>query len=151
MTEVWFYHLQTRPLEDTLPRLLERSLERDWHVVVQTTDPQRIEALDQSLWTYRDDAFLPHGREGDALQAHDPIILATTAINPNQAALRVLIDRAPLPEDANSYERIVLMFDGQDEISLVDAREQWSKAKKMGLDVTYWQQDDNGAWGKRNV
>ena len=142
MTEVWFYHLQTRPLEEALPRLLERSLERDWHVVVQTTDPQRIEALDQSLWTFRDDAFLPHGREGDALQAHDPIILATSAM---------LIDRAPLPEDATSYERIVLMFDGQDEASLVDARAQWGKAKKMGLDVTYWQQDDNGAWGKRNV
>ena len=63
----------------------------------------------------------------------------------------MLIDRAPLPEDATSYERIVLMFDGQDEASLVDARAQWGKAKKMGLDVTYWQQDDNGAWGKRNV
>jgi DNA polymerase III subunit chi len=151
MTEVWFYHLQSRPLDDTLPRLLERSLERGWHVVVQTTDPQRIEALDQSLWTFRDDSFLPHGREGDALQAYDPIILATSDINPNQAALRVLIDRAPLPEDALHYERIVLMFDGQDELSLVDARAQWAKAKKMGLDVTYWQQDDRGAWGKRNV
>ena len=151
MTEVWFYHLQTRPLEATLPRLLERSLERDWHVVVQTPDPQRIEALDQSLWTFREDSFLPHGREGDALQAFDPIILATSAANPNQAALRVLIDRAPLPEDAASYQRIVLMFDGSDEAALVDARAQWAKARKMGLDVTYWQQDENGAWGKRNV
>ena len=119
--------------------------------VLSGLDPQRIEALDQSLWTFREDSFLPHGREGDALQAFDPIILATSAANPNQAALRVLIDRAPLPEDAASYQRIVLMFDGSDEAALVDARAQWAKARKMGLDVTYWQQDENGAWGKRNV
>ena len=150
MTDVWFYHLQTRPLEETLPRLLELSLGRDWNVVVQSPDPQRIEALDQILWSFRDDSFLPHGREGDALQAHDPIILATSAANPNQAVLRVLIDRAPLPEDAQAYQRIVLMFDGQDEAALVDARAQWAKAKAMGLDVTYWQQDETGAWGKRH-
>ena len=35
MTEVWFYHLQRRPLEQVLPNLLERSLEKGWRAVVQ--------------------------------------------------------------------------------------------------------------------
>src|SRR5919205_246230 len=65
MTEVWFYHLQGQPLERVLPNLLERSLERGWRIVVQAASDERVEALDAHLWTYRDDAFLPHGTDRD--------------------------------------------------------------------------------------
>jgi hypothetical protein len=37
MTEVLFYHLQDVSLENVLPPLLEKSLERGWRVVVQST------------------------------------------------------------------------------------------------------------------
>src|SRR5205085_1362016 len=76
MTEVLFYHLQNMSLESVLPPLLEKSLERDWRVVVQSTSEERTEALDAYLWTYRDDSFLPHAtwRAGNA-QDH-PIVLA---------------------------------------------------------------------------
>ncbi len=35
--------------------------------------------------------------------------------NPNGATVRFLIDSAPMPADAAAYDRIVLMFDGEDE------------------------------------
>ena len=60
MTEVLFYHLQNMSLESVLPPLLEKSLERGWRVVVQSTSPERTDALDAHLWTYSDDSFLPH-------------------------------------------------------------------------------------------
>jgi len=68
MTEVLFYHLQNMSLDNVLPPLLEKSLERGWRVVVQSTSPERADALDAHLWTYRDDSFLPHAtwRVGDA-------------------------------------------------------------------------------------
>ena len=43
MTEVWFYHLQRRPLEQVLPNLLERSLEKGWRAVVQGASDERID------------------------------------------------------------------------------------------------------------
>jgi DNA polymerase IIIc chi subunit len=60
MTEVLLYHLQDVSLESVLPSLLEKSLERGWRVVVQSTSEERADALDAHLWTYRDDSFLPH-------------------------------------------------------------------------------------------
>jgi hypothetical protein len=57
MTEVLFYHLQNMSLESVLPPLLEKSLERGWRVVVQSTSQERADALDAHLWTYRDDSF----------------------------------------------------------------------------------------------
>ena len=56
MTEVLFYHLQNMSLESVLPPLLEKSLERGWRVVVQSTSQERTDALDAHLWTYSDDS-----------------------------------------------------------------------------------------------
>jgi DNA polymerase-3 subunit chi len=149
MTEVLFYHLQRQPIERVLPTLLEKSLERGWRVVVQAGSDERIEALDAHLWTYRDESFLPHAttREGDA--ALQPVLLTSNEGNANGAAVRFLVDGAPLPEDAAGYERIVLMFDGEDDEAVAQARAQWSAAKAKGFDATYWQSDESGRWTKR--
>jgi DNA polymerase-3 subunit chi len=114
MTEVLFYHLQRRSLESALPQLLEKSLERGWRVIVQGATDERIEALDAHLWTYRDDSFLPHGTARETDPAAQPILLTTSDHNPNGATVRFLIDGAAMPADAESYQRIVLMFDGED-------------------------------------
>ena len=149
MTEIFFYHLLRRPLEAVLPQLLERSLERGWRVVVQAASDERVDALDAHLWTYRDDNFLPHGtaRDGDA--AAHPVLLTTTDDNPNGAAVRFLIDGVAVPPDADNYDRIVLLFDGEDEDAVAMARMRWSEAKAKGFAVTYWQPDQQGRWVKQ--
>lgn len=150
MTEVLFYHLQNMTVENVLPPLLEKSLERGWRVVVQSTSEERADALDAHLWTYRDDSFLPHAtwRVGDV--ADQPIVLALEGGNPNGANVRFLIDNAALPEDGEAYERMVLLFNGDDPDALALARTAWTDCKARGFDVTYWQADDRGRWQKRN-
>jgi DNA polymerase-3 subunit chi len=149
MTEILFYHLQRQPLESVLPSLLERSVERGWRVVVQMASDERVEALDAHLWTYREESFLPHGTARDGEAAAQPILLTTGEDNPNAATVRFLIDGTPMPADAKSYDRIVLLFDGEDEDALAQARARWSEAKAQGFDVTYWQTDERGRWVKK--
>ena len=106
--------------------------------------------LDAHLWTYRDDSFLPHAtwRAGDA--ADQPILLAVTDGNPNGAHVRFLIDNAALPQDSDSYERMVLLFNGDDEDALAAARGAWTDCKSRGFEVTYWQADEQGRWRRRD-
>jgi DNA polymerase-3 subunit chi len=149
VTEVLFYHLQNMSIENVLPPLLEKSLERGWRVVVQSTSAERTEALDAHLWTYSDDSFLPHAtaRAGDAQD--QPIILSAEEGNPNGANVRFLIDNAGLPADTDSYERVVLVFNGEDEDALAAARQAWKDCKSRGFEVTYWQTDERGRWQRR--
>jgi DNA polymerase-3 subunit chi len=149
MTEMLFYHLERQPVEKVLPTLLEKSLERGWKAVVQGASEERIEALDAHLWTYRDDGFLPHGTWREPQAAEQPVLLTMSDDNPNGAAVRFLIDGAPVPADAGSYERIVLLFDGEDEEAVAAARTNWSEAKGNGFEATYWQLDDGGRWAKK--
>lgn len=149
MTEILFYHLQNQPLERVLPALIEKSLARGWRVIVQSSSEERIDALDAHLWTYRDDAFLPHGAYRDSEAARQPVLLTTLDDNPNASSIRFLIDRAPMPHDAENYERIVLLFDGDDPEALSEARERWADAKRRNFEVTYWQADAEGRWQRK--
>ena len=149
MTEILFYHLQGRPLEQVLPTLLERTLARGWTAVVEASSPERVAALDDHLWTYRDDGFLPHVTEAEPDAAQNPIVITASVHNPNGANVRFLVDGARIPDTFEAYERLVLMFDGDNPEALANARNDWKAIKAKGAAATYWQQDETGRWEKK--
>ena len=148
MSDVLFYHLLSTPLEAVLPDLLEKSLAKGWTVVVQTGQSARVEALNNALWTHKDVSFLPHGSSADGEGADQPIWLTDGVDNPNGAAIRFLVDGAQV-DDANSYERVVYLFNGNDHDQLAHARERWKVEKAAGHAVTYWAQNEYGKWEKK--
>ena len=147
MSEILFYHLESQPLERVLPVLVEKSLERGWKVVVETGSEERAEALDNLLWTYRDDSFLPHARAGGGEDALQPVLITTLPHNPNGAQVRFFVDRA-VPQSGEGYQRIVYMFSGHDPDAVNEARAAW-RALREGNEVTYWQQEPGGRWVKK--
>jgi DNA polymerase III subunit chi len=148
MTEVLFYHLTESKLEDALPALLEKSVERGWRVVLQTVGEERRDLLDQHLWTYREDSFLPHGTDRGEMPGEQSVLLTVTGDNANGATVRFLVDGAE-PPDLDGYERVVFMFDGYDAAQLEGARTQWKSLKSGGHRLTYWQQSAEGRWVKK--
>jgi len=146
--EALFYHLKRQPLEAVLAQLLEKTLERGWRAVVQAGSQERLDALDQHLWTWRDDSFLPHGTVRDGSPERQPVFLTTGDENPNGATVRFLVDGASPPDPAG-YTRLVVMFDGRDEAALTAARADWKVLKAKGCAVTYWQQSERGGWEKK--
>lgn len=148
-TEVYFYHLERRTLDDVLPTLLELSLKRGWRAAVQAASEERVEALDTLLWTYADESFLPHGTARDGRAAAQPVYLTAGDDNPNAAHIRFLVDGAMLA-DASPYVRVAYVFDGRDQEAVARAREAWRAAKAHGYAVSYFQQDGNGSWREQS-
>jgi DNA polymerase-3 subunit chi len=147
-TEVLFYHLEGQPLSTVLPTLLEKTLERGWRAVVQVGAAERLETLDEALWTYRPDSFLPHGTASDGHTEAQPIFLTLGSDTPNAAQVRFIVEGAE-PETYGSVRRLVFLFDGNDGDAITRARNQWKAAKAAGCSVTYWQQADGGRWVKK--
>lgn len=147
MTEVWFYHLERTGLEQALPELLEKTLQRGWKALVRLRESDRVQQLDGWLWAYRDDSFLPHAPDDEAGAARQPILLTTGFDNANHADALFLVDGAE-PGDLSGYARCVVLFDGADEAQLAVARAQWSAVKSTGVSVSYWKQQARG-WEKQ--
>lgn len=148
MAEILFYHLTESRLEDALPGLVQRSLDRDWRVGIQFTSAQRRDAIDNVLWIWSDDSFTAHGSDNDKWPEEQPVYLALSAENPNTAHVRFCVEGA-ICEDPSTYQRLVIMFDGLDNQQVSVAREQWKTLKTGGHTMTYWQQTPDKRWERK--
>ncbi len=152
MTETLFYHLERRDIDEALPPLIEKTLERGWRALIRVDSADRADALDTRLWTFND-GFLPHAQLGDGEAARQPVLITTEEGNPNQANVLFLVGGAPAPDwnaaATEALTRIVLMFDGRDPGAVDGARAAWKAAKAAGHDVTYWKESPSGKWEKQ--
>ncbi len=145
--EVYFYHMTRSPLEATLPALLEKSLAQGWKVLVRGRERARLEWLDQRLWL--GEGFLPHGLEGGAHDADQPVLLSTGTGNPHGATALVSVDGAGIaPGEVAGYARAMVLFDGNDPQALEHARGQWKALTAAGCRALYWSQE-SGRWEKK--
>jgi DNA polymerase-3 subunit chi len=152
MTETLFYHLERRSLEEVLPGLVEKSLQRGWRAAIRADSAERSDAVDTLLWTYDDQSFLPHAQAGDGEAGGQPVLISMEEGNPNSAQIVFYVGGAG-PSDWNSLSelaRVVLLFDGRDAAALASARTAWKDAKASGHDVTYWKETPSGKFEKQN-
>jgi DNA polymerase-3 subunit chi len=149
MTEALFYHLERASLDSVLPGLLEKSLERGWKAVVRCGSRAMVERLDETLWTYSEESFLPHAADRERAEAQ-PIWLTDDDAIPNGADILFLVDNAAAePVSLSRFTRCVSIFDGRDDAALASARAFWKAVKAEGHDATYWKQSPQGRWEKQ--
>lgn len=153
MTETLFYHLERRGLDDVLPGMIEKTLERGWRALIRTESSERADAIDNLLWTYSEQTFLPHAQSGDGDPKRQPVLITVEDDNANGANVLFLVGGATPSswDDAATKDltRVVLMFDGRDAQSLSRARSAWKDAKAAGHDVTYWKESPSGKFEKQ--
>ncbi|MEO0771994.1 MAG: DNA polymerase III subunit chi [Pseudomonadota bacterium] len=149
MGAAYFYHLTRRPLEATLPMLLEKARGAGWRVAVRGIDPQRMDWLDQKLWLGPEEGFLPHGLAGGDHDARQPILLTTSPDAPNSPQCVMTIDGAEIAADeVQSLDRVCVLFDGNNEDALQRARGQWKTLTDAGCSAQYWS-EESGKWEKK--
>jgi DNA polymerase III subunit chi len=146
VTEIRFYHLEQRRVDQALPPLLERALEEGRRVLVRASSEEMVAALNERLWTYDDASFLPHGAAGDGDPMEQPIFLTTELKNANAATMLVRLSGAETSEADDAFDLVVLMFDGRDEAALAQARGEWRRLKDQGRTISYWRESDEGGW-----
>lgn len=151
MTEVLFYHLEKRSLDDVLPGLLEKTLERGWRALIRAESADRAAAIDSLLWTYSDQTFLPHAQLGDGDARRQPVLITVEESNANDANVLFLVGGAQPSSwsQFGDYARAVMLFDGRDPAALDSARNAWREAKAAGSEVTYWKESPAGKFEKQ--
>ncbi len=151
MAEIGFYHLTRTPLDQALPRLLGRVVAGGGRAMVLCGGAERVEALDAALWLSSDPDWLPHGTKRSGNADLQPIWLteedAPAEGAPNGARFLFLLDGAESAR-LDRFERVLDLFDGNDEAALAAARRRWSAAKASGHALSYWQQGPRG-WEKK--
>lgn len=150
-TDWFFYHLETMGVAEALPPLLEKCLERGWRVLVSSPRPERLAALDESLWTRDPGSFLPHAREGQEGidPARQPVLLSGRVEATSGAQALVLLDGQAVSPDISGFKRCMVMFDGADEAGRGAARSLYKAVRDQGASPRYFQQAEGGGWSEK--
>lgn len=148
MTQIGFYHLLKLPLDQALPKLLEKAVAAGHRVVVRAGSDARVEHLNSRLWTYSEESWLPHGAAEDGEPQMQPIWLTAAEDNPNGAKVLVICDGAA-PASLDGYDRCLDLFDGNDPDAVQAARERWKGWKAAGHELVYYQQTERGGWEEK--
>jgi len=149
MGAAYFYHLTQRPLEETLPVLLDKARSAGWRIAVRGTDPARMQWLDDRLWLGPDDGFLAHGLAGGPHDSLQPILLTAAVEIANNPACMMSVDGAEISAaEVNALERVCILFDGTDPDAVSRARVQWKTLTQAGCAAQYWS-EASGRWEKK--
>ncbi len=141
--KVDFYHLTQSPVEAVLPQIAAKLLQSSARLLVVSEDAAQIVRMDEALWSYRPDSFLPHGTVDSAHAAAQPVLLSTR-MDPQNGAQNVALADGIWREEALGFERVFYLFDQN---TIEGARGAWrSLGENADVSRHFWKQDERGKW-----
>lgn len=117
-------------------RLVRKARAAGMRVVLFAESRVQLSALDELLWTFSEQDFLPHVMAGDELAAQTPIILTDDAEQPlpHHQVLVNLSQQTPA-----HFARFERMFEivSTDEEDLLAGRERYKQYQQRGYPLTH--------------
>ncbi len=120
MTQVDFYILESDTDDARLRltcRIVDKATQQDLHVYVNATSDAEAKQLDDLLWTFSQNSFIPHRivREELAAAPLEPVLIGVNH-PPGPGRWDVLVNLAgDVPEFFSRYERVAEVVDANAE------------------------------------
>jgi DNA polymerase-3 subunit chi len=134
MTRIDFYQLnpERHRYEQVVCRLCEKAWEQKQLTLLLTEDAAQSQLLDQRLWTFSDDSFVPHDSE-DSEDFITPILIHD---NPDPAGERQLLINlsASVPPYFAQFERVIELVTEENK---AQARAHYSYYKERGYPLNH--------------
>lgn len=148
MTEkptIQFYHLLSTSAARAVPKLMEKALQSGSRTVMILGSDTELKAMSDALWSNDPASFIPHGSAREGKAAEQLIYLTLADENPNQATILCVLDGSS-PASIPTYQKVLDVFDGNDETSVTRARTRWADYKAKGFALQYVKQQPSGGW-----
>lgn len=137
-----FYQLSRDPVELVIPLIARATRAAGERLLVVSGDEAALGRIDEALWERVPEAFLAHGRAGEAHEARQPILLSGEPLAGNGAQYVALAD-GQWRDEATVFARAFLVFG---EAELDGARACWRMlGQRDDIERRFWKQD-GGKW-----
>lgn len=131
------------------PRLLEKIYSSNHKISVQFGSESVRDSLNEYLWTWKEDSFLPHGidiGEESVFASFQPILLTVKGDNTNSSTIRFFVDKALMHnDDIGRYDKIVFIVDNNDQESREWGLKNWHRLKNDGYKLIV-HHNNSGLW-----
>ncbi len=145
MSAINFYELAVSPVDKVLPVLVLKAYEQGMRCVVLAENKDRLDELNKVIWTFKQDAFIPHGTKDDGKPENQVIYLTCEEENPNNSSVVFVTDNR---EVKGAFEKFVDIFDGTVPETLKSAQARIDGYKAKGFEVNHFRQNEKAGWDR---
>jgi DNA polymerase-3 subunit chi len=114
-------------------RLAEKLLREGTRVQLATDDEESARALDNLLWQFRPDSFVPHALAGSAAADNTDILITWQAPLPVPVVLNLRSTPLTNPEAFETIAEIILAGDA----ARADGRQRWAHYKQASCELQH--------------
>ena len=111
--------------------LVKKAYAAEQPTLILARSPEQADALDEKLWEFDDDAFIPHQLAGDADDEITAVVIAPPGVATADRPLVVNLRDECAP---GSYERVLEVV-AADPAEREGSRVRWSEYKRRGFEV----------------
>ncbi len=134
MPKIDFYILTEQNALDFACRLIEKAYKNQHRVYIHTEDQLSAHALDEKLWTYRDDSFLPHNLYGEGPEPAPPIQIGFGKTPEKHRDILINLSRE-VPTFFQQFARVLELIPNEPEIQ-ARGRENFRIYRAKGFEIT---------------
>jgi DNA polymerase-3 subunit chi len=114
-------------------RLIEKAHKNRHRIYIHTDVKAIALQLDELLWTYREDSFLPHNLYGEGPEPAPPIQIGFDAVPEKQRDILINLG-AEIPEFHQQFARVLEIVSAEPEVQTA-AREHYRQYREKGYAI----------------
>jgi len=140
MPEASFYILPSHSLSDRFLfacKLIEKAYRSGQFCYVYTDSLQQSQQLDNQLWTFRENSFIPHQvyDENNIAPYNEQTVLIGTQAAPKNWQKLIFNLSSKYPDDLTKTERVLEILDNNEELKQA-GRQRFRQYKHNGFDIS---------------
>ena len=144
LEKAFFYNSSHRDVVRDIAWLTENIFKKNNRIVIFCTDHETAEVVDDFIWSYRDDSFIPHSIKKHRETSLDPILVTTDLDGGYEHNVLVALNGVLIKEnDWQRFTKIYYFFDDQDSEEKETARSMWKSFSSLDVNCKYWINEKN--------
>jgi len=137
MTRISFYILKGSEAYDRQVfacRLIEKAYKQGHHIYIHTDNTEQAEQVNQTLWSFRADSFVPHQLMDGENTEHCPVLIGSNTKPPRLMDLLINLSTEQ-PDFFSQFERVAEFINDDQQLKIM-GRERYRFYQQRGYELT---------------
>ena len=139
LEKAYFYNSSHRNVVADISLLIEKLFKEKNRILVCCKDLDTVEVIDNFLWAYKEDGFIPHSIETKERSTIYPILITTNINEVFEHNVLLALSGVLIKEkDWRKFSKAYYFFDDQEDKEKENAREMWKSFSALNIVCKYW-------------
>ena len=139
LEKAYFYNSAQRNVVADISWLIEKLFKEKNRILVCCKDLETVEVIDDFLWAYKEDGFIPHSIETKEQSSVYPIFITTDIHEEYKHNVLLALSGVLIKEkDLQKFTKAYYFFDDQDNKEKENARLMWKSLSGLNVVCKYW-------------